>query len=85
MRDSTVELHVTDHGPGMPAEFIDRAFERFTRVDAARGHAGGAGLGLSIVRMIAEAHGGAAHVRNRADGGTDVWVALPAAGPPAGV
>jgi heavy metal sensor kinase len=83
--DSTVELHVTDRGPGMPAEFIDRAFERFTRVDAARGHAGGAGLGLSIVRMIAEAHGGAAHVRNRADGGTDVWVALPAAGPPAGV
>ena len=36
------------------------------------------GLGLSIVRTIAEAHGGTAHVANRADGGADVWVALPA-------
>jgi heavy metal sensor kinase len=79
--NSTVELHVADHGPGMPAEFIDRAFERFTRADVARGHGGGTGLGLSIVRMIAEAHGGAAHVRNRDGGGIDVWVALPAAGP----
>jgi heavy metal sensor kinase len=77
-----VELHVADHGAGMPPEFIERAFERFTRADAARGHSGGTGLGLSIVRMIAEAHGGGAHARNRADGGTDVWLTLPAAGPP---
>ncbi len=72
-----VELHVADHGPGMPPEFIDRAFERFTRADAARGHSGGAGLGLSIVRMIAEAHGGSAHAQNRAGGGMDVWLRLP--------
>jgi two-component system, OmpR family, sensor kinase len=78
--NGAVELHVADHGPGMPPEFIDRAFERFTRADPARGHSGGAGLGLSIVRMIAEAHGGAAHARNRDEGGTDVWVTLPAAG-----
>jgi heavy metal sensor kinase len=83
--NGTVELHVADQGPGMPPEFIDRAFERFTRADVARGPGGGAGLGLSIVRMIAEAHGGAAHVQNRDGGGTDVWVELPAAGPPAGV
>ena len=80
-----VELHVTDQGPGMPPEFIDRAFERFTRADAARGHGGGAGLGLSIVRMIAEAHGGEAHAENRGGGGADVWVTLPADGPGAGV
>jgi two-component system OmpR family sensor kinase len=79
--NGTVELHVADHGPGLPADFVDRAFERFTRADVARGHGGGSGLGLSIVRMIAEAHGGAAHVRNREGGGTDVWVTLPAAGP----
>ena len=79
--NGTVELHVADHGPGMPADFIDRAFERFTRADVARGHGGGTGLGLSIVRMIAEAHGGAAHVRNREGGGADVWVTLPASGP----
>ena len=77
----TVELHVTDRGPGLPPEFLDRAFERFSRPDAARGPGGGAGLGLSIVRMIAEAHGGSAHVANRADGGADLWVALPASGP----
>jgi signal transduction histidine kinase len=65
----------------MPPAFIDRAFERFTRADAARAHSGGAGLGLSIVRMIAEAHGGEAHAQNRAGGGTDVWVSLPTAGP----
>jgi heavy metal sensor kinase len=79
--DGTVELHVADGGPGMPPAFIDRAFERFTRADAARAHSGGAGLGLSIVRMIAEAHGGEAHAQNRAGGGTDVWVSLPTAGP----
>jgi signal transduction histidine kinase len=65
----------------MPPAFIDRAFERFTRADAARAHSGGAGLGLSIVRMIAEAHGGEAYAQNRAAGGTDVWLRLPAAGP----
>jgi heavy metal sensor kinase len=85
VENGTVELHVTDAGPGMPPEFIDRAFERFTRGDAARGPGGGAGLGLSIVRMIAEAHGGTAHAENRSRGGTNVWMTLPAAGPSADV
>jgi signal transduction histidine kinase len=69
------ELHVTDNGPGFPPGFLDRAFERFSRADAVRGRAG-AGLGLAIVRTIAEAHGGSAHAANRA-GGADVWIALP--------
>ena len=76
-----VELHVTDEGSGFPPEFLERAFERFTRPDAARSR-GGTGLGLSIVRVIAKAHGGEAHAVNREDGGADVWVALPAGGPP---
>jgi signal transduction histidine kinase len=46
-------------GPGFPPDFSEQAFERFTRADNARGR-GGAGLGLSIVRAIAEAHGGTA-------------------------
>ena len=70
------ELHVTDDGPGFPPGFLDRAFERFSRADAARGRSG-AGLGLAIVRTIAEAHGGSAHAANRAPG-ADVWLALPA-------
>lgn len=71
-----LELHVRDDGPGFPADFIDSAFERFTRADAARGR-GGAGLGLAIVAVIARAHGGTVGARNRSGGGADVWLALP--------
>jgi signal transduction histidine kinase len=55
----TVELHVSDDGPGFPPRFLEVAFERFTRADRAR-TAGGTGLGLAIVRSIARAHGGEA-------------------------
>jgi signal transduction histidine kinase len=55
--NSHVELHVSDDGPGFPADFLDSAFERFTRADEGR-TGGGAGLGLAIVRAIARAHGG---------------------------
>jgi signal transduction histidine kinase len=71
-----VELHVRDEGSGFPREFLDRAFERFSRPDPVRERAG-AGLGLSIVRMIAEAHGGSAAAENEPGGGADVWLALP--------
>ena len=71
-----VELHVLDDGDGLPADFIARAFDRFTRADAGR-TAGGAGLGLAIVHAIAIAHGGDAYARNRPEGGADVWMDLP--------
>jgi two-component system OmpR family sensor kinase len=71
-----VELHVTDRGPGFPEEFLSRAFERFSRADDARA-LGGSGLGLSIVALVAEAHGGDAVATNREDGGADVWLTLP--------
>ena len=70
--DGTVELHVEDAGTGLPPEFADGAFERFTRADASR-TGGGAGLGLAIVDAIARAHGGRAGAS-----GADVWIALPA-------
>jgi two-component system, OmpR family, sensor kinase len=74
----TTELHVVDDGPGFPPDFSEQAFERFTRADTARGR-GGAGLGLSIVRAIAEAHGGTAGALNSPSGGVDAWISLPAA------
>lgn len=76
-RDQAVELHVTDDGPGFPEDFLPRAWDRFARADAGRTEAG-SGLGLSIVRTIAELHGGSAHARNLPDrGGADVWMTLP--------
>jgi two-component system, OmpR family, sensor kinase len=77
-RGEMVELHVRDRGPGFPPGFAARAFDRFARADDARGN-GGSGLGLAIVRAIARGHGGDAHIALGADGGADVWLALPAA------
>ncbi len=74
--DGVVELHVADEGSGFPPAFLDSAFERFSRPDAARA-GGGTGLGLAIVRTIAEAHGGETHAANR-ERGADVWLVLPA-------
>jgi heavy metal sensor kinase len=71
-----VEIHVTDEGSGFPAGFLSNAFERFARADESRG-GGGAGLGLTIVRAVAEAHGGTAVAANGDDGGADVWLSLP--------
>jgi heavy metal sensor kinase len=75
-RDGVVELHVEDEGPGLPAAFVEHAFERFTRADEARVR-GGAGLGLAIVAAIAHAHGGRAGLSPR-EKGTDAWISLPA-------
>jgi signal transduction histidine kinase len=71
-----LEIHVSDHGPGFPPEFLDRAFERFSRADPARGGEG-TGLGLAIVEAIARAHRGSAHAANRDGSGADVWIELP--------
>ena len=69
--DGTAELHVRDEGPGFPPELAARAFEPFSRGDAAR-TGPGAGLGLALVDVIARAHGGSAHVE-----GADAWIVLP--------
>ena len=72
-----IELHVVDHGEGFVPDFLPRAFERFSRGDRSRGVGGGSGLGLSIVQVIAAAHGGRAVAGNRPGGGADVWLDLP--------
>jgi signal transduction histidine kinase len=72
----SIDVHVADRGPGFAEAFLERAFDRFSRDDEVRGE-GGAGLGLSIVQVIATAHGGHATAANRAGGGADVWLTLP--------
>jgi signal transduction histidine kinase len=75
---------VDDDGPGIPEPDRERVFERFTRLDQGRGRdTGGAGLGLSLVRSVAGAHGGRAWIEGSPLGGARVVVALPAAGSPA--
>jgi two-component system OmpR family sensor kinase len=76
-RAMSIEIHLSDRGPGFDPEFLPRAFDRFTREDPARSR-GGVGLGLAIVRTIAQAHGGDAQASNLTAGGADVWIALPA-------
>jgi signal transduction histidine kinase len=82
---SWVELAVTDDGPGIPEPDRERAFDRFARLDDARTRsdddAGGAGLGLAIVRATAQSHAGTAHLESAPDhaSGLRAVVRLPAA------
>jgi heavy metal sensor kinase len=77
------EVSVTDSGPGIPAEMQSRIFERFFRVDRSRARSGvdgGAGLGLSIARWIAEAHLGRIDLARSDATGSTFTVRVPASG-----
>jgi signal transduction histidine kinase len=72
-----VALDVTDDGPGVPAADRERIFERFVRLDDARSRdAGGAGLGLAIVRDLVHRHGGGIEVGDADGGGARFTVTL---------
>jgi two-component system phosphate regulon sensor histidine kinase PhoR len=77
--DGNLELFVQDDGPGIPAEALERVFERFYRVDKARSREqGGTGLGLSIVKHIVQAHGGRVWVESQPSQGAKFFFTLPA-------
>ncbi|MEO8458866.1 MAG: ATP-binding protein, partial [Chloroflexota bacterium] len=74
-----VDVSVSDTGPGIGPEHLPRIFDRFYRADTARSSPnGGAGLGLSISRWIAEAHGGSIKAQSANGSGTTFVVHLPA-------
>jgi signal transduction histidine kinase len=70
-----VAIHVLDLGPGFPADFVARAFDRFATASSSRTN-DGTGLGLAIVEAIVLSHGGRVGAANR-EAGADVWLELP--------
>lgn len=80
LRGETVEIAVTDQGPGIAAAEQERIFERFYRIDAARSRStGGTGLGLSIVKHVCANHGGDVQVWSDGEHGSTFTIRLPAA------
>lgn len=77
-RDGAVAITVADGGPGFPAPVLERAFEPFTRATAngSGSPEHGVGLGLAIVRAVAEAHGGTAEATNPTTGGARVALVI---------
>jgi heavy metal sensor kinase len=80
---ASFQIEIEDTGPGISPDLQPRVFDRFVRGDAARSHDGdaltsGAGLGLSIARWIAEAHGGTLELARSSSAGTVFVLTLPA-------
>jgi len=73
-----LKIYVVDNGPGIPENQLSKVFEPYVRLEISRNrNTGGAGLGLSIARNIAHAHGGQLKLRNRIGGGLEAAVLLP--------
>ena len=78
--DGAARLTVRDHGPGLSADDLERAFDRFYRGSAAGGVAG-SGLGLAIAQAICERHRATLTLEPAAGGGTVATVSFPPMGP----
>ncbi|HVO81179.1 MAG TPA: ATP-binding protein [Terriglobales bacterium] len=78
-RGAEAIIRVTDSGPGVPEEALDKLFRPFYRIDDARGRqTGGVGLGLAITERAVRLHGGTVRAANRPEGGLMVEIRLPA-------
>jgi two-component system osmolarity sensor histidine kinase EnvZ len=74
-----VRIGVLDRGPGIPPEHMSAVFQPFHRVETSRSQiTGGAGLGLAIVRQLADTHGWQVEIGPRPDGGLEAWLTLSA-------
>jgi two-component system sensor histidine kinase CpxA len=86
IENDQVLLRVSDQGPGVPADLLERIFEPFFRVGKARdrtsGGSGGYGIGLAIAARVVSLHGGSVRARNLPAGGLQVEIALPRTQPP---
>ncbi len=78
-QNGLLQIAVSDAGEGFPPDLAPHAFERFARGDGTRARSG-TGIGLSIVRAIAEAHGGTAVIVDTPSGGATVQLSVPVAG-----
>ncbi len=76
--EGAVLIAVRDHGPGFAPDELERVFDPFYRGTSARGQASGFGLGLSLARRVAEAHGGSIRAANPPGGGALIELRLPA-------
>jgi signal transduction histidine kinase len=81
--DGFASIHVTDQGPGIPAELLARLFVPFDRLGADAGREGGAGLGLVLARRLTEAMNGTLELSSTVGVGTQINVTLPAVPPEA--
>jgi signal transduction histidine kinase len=80
LRDGMLAVTVKDEGPGVPAEYQARVFERFFRVEREGGTVAGAGLGLAICKRFVELHGGQISLDSRAGQGATFRFTLPISG-----
>jgi signal transduction histidine kinase len=71
-------VRVSDRGPGVPERMRERIFESFFRLPGHAEQDGGVGLGLSLVKQIAERHGGSVRCEGREGGGSSFVLTLPA-------
>ena len=78
--DLFLEVNVIDDGPGIPEKELTRIFEPFVKLNPARGHRSGYGLGLDLSQRIAEAHNGAIHITRVGQRGTQASLRLPCSG-----
>ena len=79
MEDESLNIIISDNGPGIPEESMDQVFRPFFRLDQARNaETGGTGLGLSVARDVARGHGGDIYLSKGTQGGLEATVSVPA-------